>query len=247
MPLVFHTISVNILNVSDKTIITMFRGASETGIYSLIYSVGWVINVVTSSAEALWIPKFTDALVVKDYETINRHIKIYTYVVLFAFCGLLTIAPELIFLMGGIEYQTGLIFIVPIIAALFVLFIYSIYAAIELFYKKTSMVALSTVIAAILNLGLNFIFIPKYGGMAAALTTLASYIVSLILHRRTARKLDDKIAPDMLFIFPVTVFTVSCIVTFIFRELIAIRWGIMSGLGVIFGITVWKQGGIFIQ
>lgn len=242
LPLILHAISVNILNTSDRTIITMYRGASETGIYSLIYSVGWAINVVTSSAEAIWVPKFTNALVVRDYDTINRQIKIYTYIVLFAFCGLLTVAPEMVSLMGGTEYKPGIIFIVPIIASLFTLFIYSIYAHIEFFYKKTSMLAVSTVTAALLNLGLNFIFVPKYGGMAAALTTLVSYIVSLMLHRRTAKKLDDKIAPDSLFFFPVAVFAISCIVTFLFREMIIMRWVVMIGLGAMYWAVVWRQG-----
>ena len=241
LPLVLHSISVNILNTSDRTIITMYRGASETGIYSLVYSVGWVINVVTSSAEAMWVPKFTNALVAKDYKMINKHITVYVYVALIAFCGLLTVAPELVFLMGGEEYKPGIVFIVPIVASLFVLFIYSIYAAVEFYYKKTSMVAISTVSAALLNLGLNFVSVPKYGGMAAALTTLVSYIVSLILHRRTARKLDDKIAPDKLFAFPVTVFALSCIVTYIFRDVIFWRWGIMIVFGVLFGVVCWKR------
>lgn len=238
LPLVLNGLSVNILNTSDRTIITYFKGASETAVYSLAYSIGWVSNVVTTSAESIWIPSFTKALIIEDYKKVNRGIQIYIYVVLFAFCGLLTVAPELILCMGGKEYISGVDLIVLLIASLFVMFVYGIYVAEELFYKKTKTVAESTIIAALTNLVLNFIFIPAYGAMAAAITTFFSYVISFLLHHRAARKINFQILPDKLLRFPVFVFTVSCVITYLFRYHILLRWGMMLILGAVFGIYI---------
>ena len=47
---------------------------------------------------------------------------------------------------------------------------------------KTVRISLYTAVAAVINLVLNYIFIPYFGYVAAAYTTIVSYVVALILH-----------------------------------------------------------------
>ncbi|MCR5790001.1 MAG: polysaccharide biosynthesis C-terminal domain-containing protein, partial [Lachnospiraceae bacterium] len=49
-------------------------------------------------------------------------------------------------------------------------------------YKKTPIIAASSCVAALLNYLLNLCFIPRFGYIAASYTTLASYIVLMLLH-----------------------------------------------------------------
>lgn len=62
IPLIFHGLSMNILSVADRIMITAFRSAAETGIFSLVYSLSMIALVVTSSMESVWIPWFTKKL-----------------------------------------------------------------------------------------------------------------------------------------------------------------------------------------
>ena len=55
-------------------------------------------------------------------------------------------------------------------------------------YKKTHYVMFCTIISGLLNLGLNFLLIPKYGYVAAAVTTLLSYAVLMIMIIFISRK-----------------------------------------------------------
>lgn len=59
----------------------------------------------------------------------------------------------------------------------------------EYYSKKTIYIMLGTSVAAVLNVVLNYIFIQVFGFVAAAYTTLAAYIVYLILHLVISRKL----------------------------------------------------------
>lgn len=61
------------------------------------------------------------------------------------------------------------------------IFAYSLYVNIEHYYKKTPYITVNTIIAAASNIVLNFIFIPRYGYIAAAYTTLASYFISFCI------------------------------------------------------------------
>lgn len=47
--------------------------------------------------------------------------------------------------------------------------------------KKYKLMSIITVIAALLNMGLNFILIPKIGAMGAAISTLIAFCFSFIL------------------------------------------------------------------
>jgi O-antigen/teichoic acid export membrane protein len=240
IPLVFHGISCNILGTSDRSVITYFCGAAAAGVYSLIYNLSMVSSVVISSAESVWLPRMTRSLQKQDYKTFNHEVLIYVYIVLFAFCGLLTFAPELILLLGGKEYLSGLTMIFPIVASSFVMFIYSIYVNIEYYYKKTRMIAIATVVAAALNLLLNFIFIPYFGVTAAAYTTLVSYFISFLLHSLNAKNVDKQAVPYKILIAPVAIIIVAGIITSMTVDKMLLRWGIMIVLGLIYGILCWK-------
>ena len=71
----------------------------------------------------------------------------------------------------------------------FVLFLYNTIVPSEYYSKKTIYIMLGTSVAAVLNVVLNYIFIQVFGFVAAAYTTLAAYIVYLILHLVISRKL----------------------------------------------------------
>lgn len=237
IPLVLHGLACNILGTFDRTVITYYKGSSETGVYSLIYNLSMVASVVVSSAESVWIPKMTKCMLEKNYEKTNRDIILYVYIVTFAFCGLLVIAPELVLILGGKDYLSGLNMVFPIVGASYVMFIYSIYVNVEYFYKKTKIIALGTFVAAGANLVLNFVFIPKWGAMAAAYTTLVSYALSMILHMINAHKIDAQYFPiKNIFVF-IGIFVATGVISNITSNMILIRYSIMITLGTIYFIV----------
>ena len=61
-------------------------------------------------------------------------------------------------------------------------FVYLFMYDLEYYHKKSKWIATASVIAAVLNIILNFIFIPIFGAGAACYTTVASYLVLLIFN-----------------------------------------------------------------
>ena len=59
---------------------------------------------------------------------------------------------------------------------------YIFFYDIEYYNKKTKYIATFSIIAAIINIVLNYIFINLFGYYAAAYTTLISYLILSILH-----------------------------------------------------------------
>jgi O-antigen/teichoic acid export membrane protein len=72
--------------------------------------------------------------------------------------------------------------IVPIVTASYIFFGMRIIASLGMFLtKKTKYVANTTIVAAVLNILLNILLIPKFGMITAAYTTLISFVILYLL------------------------------------------------------------------
>ncbi len=77
----------------------------------------------------------------------------------------------------------------PVSAGCICQFLYTMFVNIEQFMKKTVGMAVASTSAAVLNLVLNLWLIPKFGYIAAAYTTLASYFWLLVFHMILVRRM----------------------------------------------------------
>lgn len=207
-PLVLHTVSLNILAQSDRIFIMKLCGASDTGIYSLVYNYGIMLSIITNAVSDGWLPWFHDTYFAKKYDEIRKNSKLV--VILGCYVGLacIALAPEAITILGGEKYIDGIYCVPPIVLGIVCQYIYTHYVNIELHLKKTKYVSAGTIFAAILNLILNAIFIPQFGYIAAAYTTFASYMVLMIIHFITTRKILKVKLYDDWFMFGSLVITV---------------------------------------
>lgn len=90
---------------------------------------------------------------------------------------LILFAPELLIIIASKEYREAVYVIPPVAMSTLFTFMYNIFANIEFFYEEKRFVSIGSIIAAIFNIILNAIFIPRYGYYAAAYTTLVCYII----------------------------------------------------------------------
>lgn len=227
LPLIFHGLCINILATSDRTMISIFRSTSEAGVYSLIYSFGMISTVITTSLESIWIPWFNKKIEENQKSIINDNVRIYIEVVMIAMIGILFISPEVLVLMSPKEYWGGKVLVAPILLASFLTFLYSISVNLEYYYKSTKIIATNTIIAALINLVLNFIFIPLYGATAAAFTTVFAYTVSFVIHYSAARRLDNELFPFKIYVKPILIIIFSVIISYLIIDYTILRWLIM--------------------
>ena len=224
LPLVFHGLANVLLSNIDQTMITCFRSSSETGIYSVAYTMGMALLAITSALESVWIPWFTKKMNCGDYDSVNQIGRLYIYSGGIACCLAVLCMPEILKFFTERSYWGAIYVLPPIIVASYVCFLFTISANTEYYYKQTRNIAYNTVVAAASNVVLNFLFIPKFGATAAAYTTVASYLVSFALHYRFARKLDNRIFNIKMFVMPTLIVLFVTIITCLWMESILCRW-----------------------
>lgn len=181
LPLIPHYLSTYLLGSADKIMISNIIDDSATAFYSVAYSVASVAIIIWSSANASLIPFTYEKCKVKDYKAIS---KVTIPILLFfgaACVFIILLAPEVVAIMASKEYKEAIYVIPPIVGGVFFQVHYYIYANVLYYYKKPKFVMIGSVVATLLNIVLNYIFIREFGYIAAGYTTVFCYFVQALI------------------------------------------------------------------
>lgn len=202
IPLLPHYLSMTILSSSDRIMISSMVGDAEAGIYSLAYSVSQIMTMFNSALLQTMEPWIYRKLNEGRAGEISK--VAYPSFLLIASLNIILIvfAPEVIRIFAPPQYQEAIWVIPAVSLSVFFTFLYSFFATFEFYYEKTRFIAAATMGGAVLNIILNFIFINIFGYVAAAYTTLFSYMLYAALHyyfmRRVCKENLDDIKPYSL-------------------------------------------------
>ena len=183
MPLVFHGISLVILSMSGRYFIKELISVEANGIYGIAFKFGMIINMilVTPFMQA-WQP-----LLFKLGKTPEQKLTYQKTALYFVQIGTLiwltvSVLGKYLLKWTTIEpYHEGII-IIPFIA--FSYFFYGlqdVFKAGALLNNKTLAIAKCGMAAAVFNIILNIILIPRFALLGAAYATVLSYIFLMFL------------------------------------------------------------------
>ena len=227
LPIIPHGISQVILNQFDRIMIQNIIGASQAGVYSFAYNIYSIIQVTTTSLDSAWEPWFYEKMNSKDYKAIYKRSSQYILGIMLFTILVMLASPELITILGSKPYWDAKYSVLPIIGAGFFSFLYTIPSAIEYYYSKTKYIALGTSGAAFLNIILNFIFIYKYGYIAAAYTTLFTYFIYFLMHFKIAKMIfKEQIFNVKVIVFSIISVLITIVISLIFINDLLIRLSI---------------------
>ena len=155
---------------------------------------------------------------------------------------MLTVSPELIRWLLPAIYEPCIFIIPPLVVGMFFQFVYMFIYDVEYYNKKSIYIAIASVIAALTNLLLNFILIPRFGYLAAGYTTVFSYFILVIcsFYFATKMKIGDRY--DCKY-FILTVLCVMCyaVVMMILNSMMIYRYIILIGITFIIGVKEYKS------
>lgn len=188
LPYVPHLLSLTVLNSMDRVMITRICGVDDNALYSVAYSCGAMVTILVTSMNTAFSPWLGDNLHSKNYSDTRRVSKYYILSFCYLALGIMLLAPEVLLVMGGNQYLEAKYVMTPVSMGCVCQFLYTMYVNIEQYEKKTIGMAFASAGAALLNLILNAIFIPIFGYIAAAYTTLAGFMFLLVVHMLLVKK-----------------------------------------------------------
>ncbi len=248
VPAIVHLLSGVILQSVDTVMIHSMIGSSAAGIYTFAYKIGMIMYIVWMACNKAWVPWFYENMKQKNYSDIEQKIKYY--IMLFSIMGalLIFISPEIGRLMGTKDFYKGLDYVPLIMIGYYFQFLYSIPANLEFYTKNTKFLSLGTLIAALTNVVLNYILIPRYGAAAGAWTTIISYILLFLYHYYISlRVYEVRIYRFRPFLYGILSIILSSILFFIVKNNWIFRYGILILILLILGYKAKEISKKFVQ
>ena len=180
-PLIFSGFAILIFMKIDQIMLGQMKGDSEVGIYSAAVRISelWYFiptTIVSSVAPSIYAAKEKSEY--HYYKRIGQLLRLLTYISLIISIPMTFLSKYVVTIMFGNGYaNAGSILAVHIWASLFVFM--GVATSPWFVAEKLNHVSLGkTLFGAILNVILNFLLIPGYGGIGAAIATIASQAVA---------------------------------------------------------------------
>ncbi len=192
-PMTGYLIGSNVLSISDRFIIGAYRSSAEVGIYSSSYNLIYgVIGLITAPMLMAAHPLIMNAWENGQKDQIERIIALFSRYFLLATIPLVFylafFGRDFISVFLGVKFREGYL-IAPIIVAGFLSWNFAMYGhkGLEIM-EKTRVIMISVLVCAIANIAVNLIFVPRYGYIVAAISTLGAYLCyALIIYFVTGR------------------------------------------------------------
>lgn len=187
-----------IVDSADRLMLAAMSGATEAGIYASAYNLGQYAlgNLLAGLGLAIF------PLAVKCYAEqganrtgvlLGQNLLLLVGFAMPATLGLVVLAPTLTRLLLGnfVPGQSPLITAIVAVGVAFAALRSYAYDIVFMLAQKTRQQAMVLAVAAVVNILLNWVFIPRWGAIGAASATLLSFLLALCLSVLLGRRLID--------------------------------------------------------
>jgi len=185
LPLLFSTILAQFIDWTSILMMGYFRTANEVGIYNVALPTATLLSIIPGGIIAIFFPVMTELLAKKKSKDFEQTLKVSSKWIFFInlpiFFILLLFSKQILLFFFGKEYLIGSFTLIVLSFGYVIYQTFNVCNSTLNVIKKTKMNLINTLTAAIVNIVLNYILIPKYGIIGGAIATSISLSIFGIL------------------------------------------------------------------
>ncbi|MCD4780247.1 MAG: oligosaccharide flippase family protein [Candidatus Omnitrophica bacterium] len=174
IPLIPHMLGAWIMTAIDRLFINEMVGVATTGIYTVGYQIGAILSLLMSSFNQAWSPYLYKNLKKNDPAQLKKIVK-FTYCMFGALilvaASIAVLAPYILKYLVGEEFYAANEYVFWITLGSAANGMYYMVAGYIFYAQKSHILAWMTLLSAVFNVILNYIFIKAYGAIGAAQAT----------------------------------------------------------------------------
>jgi len=250
LPLVPSTIFWWITGVSDRYMVAYMRSDVENGLYAAAYKIPTLLTYVVTIFNDAW--RLSAISESEDREKCAEfYSQIYKYYIaaMFVGGGILSVGAQIFAkILFADSYYIAWIFIPVISAATIFTSLDTFLGSVYFTVKKTSMSLYTSLIGAIVNIGLNMLMIPDWGlgwgAMGASVATFASYFLVYVIRAATmGRFMRFNMYHGKLIVNTVLIAAISALMTYYgySNEL----WGLWASIAILLVSAVFNGRDVY--
>lgn len=195
LPFIPGGLASMLIELSDRFMLQWFRGLRDVGLYSAGHKLGIFMMLIVMAFRFAWQPFFLQKH--NDPEApklFSKILTIFVFIMSLVFLVVSFYIKEIVSfpIMGtpliDQEYWAGIAVVPLILAAYLFDGIYINFHPAIYYSKKTWVISLTVGIAALINISLNLILIPRMGMIAAGISSLSAYMFMALCTYLIVRK-----------------------------------------------------------
>tara|TARA_R110002094_G_scaffold2675_5_gene10497 strand:- start:1080 stop:2378 length:1299 start_codon:yes stop_codon:yes gene_type:complete len=188
IPLIFSSLGVVLSMFVDRVMLKEFLGAEQLASYAVAIKIASIVTLLVIGFQSALTP-----LIYANYEKKDTPKEVAKLFHIYLFCSLICLivltllSNQLVSFVAGAQYIEAANYVAPLVCS-------ALFSSMYLFFPGLSIAKKTTIIASIyifiggLNVLLNFIFIPEFGAIGAAFSTLFSVSLAFILNATIAQR-----------------------------------------------------------
>ena len=178
IPLVPAGLALWIVGLVDRLFLLHYANAAETGLYHIGNSLSSVVTIIVTGFLQAWSPfAFSISETPNAKKTYSSALEIFLIITCLVSIGTGFFSPELLRIVTAEPYYAAYNTVGILCLSNVLLGVYQISGIGLALVKKTTPIFYATLLAAIVNIGLNFLLIPPFQRMGAAWATMLSVLV----------------------------------------------------------------------
>ena len=191
LPLVPGTISYLIITVFDRIVIEKYLDLTKLGVYSLLQAIALAMSIIIQGAYKAYEPDVFDKFGTNEFSTFvdKLNIKLLYFLIILSF-PLSVFIKEILLFIAKPDYLVGFYLMPFFLTTILITSQNSMLNTLAIAEKKTTISSYSIFIGAILSIGINILFIPYFGIIVPAISSILAYMVmNLFLYSSLSTKL----------------------------------------------------------
>lgn len=234
IPVVFYSLSDVLLGHFDRVMLQQMMTESMVGQYSLAFNFGGIMLTIFMALNNSWVPFFFEDFKAGDRNHIHSQAGNFLELFTILCMGFNLLSVEVYHVFASRDFWPGTMLIPIFVTGYYMNFLCTFPVNYEYYYKKTKVVAVVTIFAALVNIGLNYVLILKIGMMGAALATAISHCLQYALHYGYCRHILGKTDyPFGVRIWAKYVIAYAAVVALVYltQNLWFVRWALGGAIG----------------
>lgn len=171
-----------ITSASDRLFVIPLCGDDANGIYSAAYKIPSLLMMLTSLFYQAWqmsaIENRNDAGLAKFYTKIYGA---YSSILMIGAAGIIMLVKPLTWLLVDKDFMSAYLYTPILVIAMIFQCLCQFASSVYSVKKKSINSMITSIIAAVTNIILNFLLIPQFGVYGAAIATAAAYFICFVI------------------------------------------------------------------
>jgi len=178
----------------DIIMLGYWRTVDDVGVYAAVQKIVGILAVIPALIATSTFPVFSRLAHQKDSAHMREAMEsvlriLFLFAVPLVLGGIVLSAPLLEFIFGA-AYVSGASAMAVLLVSILAIFPLAIFTNFIFAYDEQRKTIIYPIVASLVNIGLNYVLIPKFGMIGASVATLTSNFIYVILMTRFCLKIE---------------------------------------------------------